>query len=311
MTNDKMPVVGRRYKGPSGEIETVVKIIGYKDNYSVVTDTQSSYIDKHFWIIFEELPESPKVNANLQESAQSEISEVDKALEELKLLLLNSSFFAGVLSKHAINKGDLVRKAAERLVNAIETKRENYSEFKFKSLATPSEIEIYQKFYEKYPEAAAAGEKELARQLATNLFEDKEIPTDFEDVLGGKKQVEEEKKSDLEDALIYEQAFSRVFMDQEGNFRKEGIPFKEIYKEPEPRYPFKNISELPQFNSMVIFRTKNNFTEIGNGYDNFLLDYCKKEVDLKTVKNFCLLTDLINAFEQLQRDVEELKNKVR
>jgi len=92
--------------------------------------------------------------------------------------------------------------------------------------------------------------------------------------------IEAEKKSYLEATLTYGQAFSRVFIDQEGNFRKESIPFKEIYKEPEPKSLWKDVSELL--------------------YDSAL-----------SPEQIYIFEIFAEHFEQLQRDVEELKSKVR
>ena len=137
MKNNELPVVGRAYmpktkKFTVGDAE-VNKLITIKNDKSEALITLDLFND-----LFQELPESPKVNANLQESAQSEISEVDKALALMKekLMIQFKSFLFDFI---AVNKGAIEVKHSsvkefevaldhhmKILVNAIEANKVKY-----------------------------------------------------------------------------------------------------------------------------------------------------------------------------------------
>ena len=135
MTN-KMPVVGKRYKRNFDSKRTyiIVRVISGKDsrtgcetydirdendlNYKAMFNDEFMFDEITFKYEFEELPAS-----NSQE--KEEISEVERALEELKEILEEIKFPISIydFDKKVKERSMIVRVKAQNLVNALEAEK--------------------------------------------------------------------------------------------------------------------------------------------------------------------------------------------
>ena len=154
-------------------------------------------------------------------------------------------------------------------------------------------------------------------------------PVDFE-----KGEVNEKAKN-LVTALKAEKANTKTgWKETKGNklswdeFRdKHGEPQAEDMSKPEPKIDikeecvdpiniWKDVSELPKICGTVLVKWKN-LTGIQMAYfyagdESFYTDSnCANEDEFvkQNIEKCCLLTDFINSFEQMQKDIEELKRK--
>jgi hypothetical protein len=356
MTNDKMPVVGRIYTHKiTGELYEAFKHKARENCYFM--ESQSSAVDlmvtlDGFWSEYEDLAESPEVNANLQETAQSEISEkgngscfnkggeneiseVDKTLGELKFKIryvVDNVTGTMIPIEHITfdkSKEHVIEmiRCAQNLINAMEAEKSKLDSQKGQSV----EAKQFDSMKET-PESPKVKEKPIVGDTYTHLgTRDKYILVGIDsddnaiclkldsrgnivvprvsmgplvsrfwevflnDCDGG-KEVKAEKKVEEESCNLQ--------------------PIKEFYKEPEemPKSLWKDVSELPDHSLDVVLQTDEGEMVFArfHFYDQ-LFKHTSFAGDIPTsysntyIKRYCALTDFINAFEQLQRDVEELK----
>jgi hypothetical protein len=91
----------------------------------------------------------------------------------------------------------------------------------------------------------------------------------------------------------------------------------------EPVSIWKNVSELPDFHGnihcLIKFKNRKEIELVryfstndieGNVRGNFVPVDLKGEFIKPNIKQYCLITDFINSFEQMQKDIEELKKQL-
>lgn len=84
--------------------------------------------------------------------------------------------------------------------------------------------------------------------------------------------------------------------------------------EEKPKSIWKDVSELPdiaseaiyiRYNNKVLQELRGKICLIEKGYNFTTLDW--ETIPKICIEKFCTITDFINAFEQMQRDIQELK----
>ena len=143
----KLPEVGKRYKYKTSEKEGFLSGI-YKSEGIFEFDTGSilRFVPEMFWNIFEELPYQPteekptatSETVNLKKEGEVQVSEVDKALEELKYHLQIEVYH---------DKGaalDEIKEAAQNLVKALESERSDcdIEEMELEEIDMPTALPI-------------------------------------------------------------------------------------------------------------------------------------------------------------------------
>ena len=211
---------------------------------------------------FEEFPESTKATTNLQESAQSEISEED-----------NRSCF----NKGGENEISEVDKALEELKKRLRIQF-GYSLVEIGETSLSERVRLVKEF---------EGSLDHYMKILVNAMEAEKS--------NGKKQVETEKKMEEETC--------KAALDKE---------LASIHEQEKPKSIWKDVSELPNANYEEGFLMLDNAKYVLGCFNIYTKRWYAPSatVDIIPVK-VATVTDLINAFEQLQRDVEELKSKVR
>lgn len=74
---------------------------------------------------------------------------------------------------------------------------------------------------------------------------------------------------------------------------------------------WKDVSELPKWHCQAFVKFKNHCNIfIYDCEASSIIDLNGDQMDLDMVESWCLLQDFINSFEQMQKDIEELKRKI-
>jgi len=303
MTN-KMPVVGKRYRATKHRNYIILvsdvnhNYISYihdlgKDDYSMV---HAMLIDE-FWGEFEELP-----NSNLQKPEEvqvdlekKEVNEVERALKELKEELADNPFqIRGYVSEACINwKGwyNILNKKAQALVNALESEKDRCNN----TCITP---------------VVDLSKPEEAQNLINVLEADKDTPKEHYD-LGAVTRLEV--IDDNGRSYVNLQANLLEFSYQDGGKTLKIFCSKnQDMSKPEPQIDMKEervdpvsiwkdinkLQRLPFDYARKISINQNGYFGIRSDNESYIGD-----------EKFCTLSDFINAFEQMQKDIEELKKK--
>lgn len=302
---DKLPVVGKRYRlrktyldGNNNKttrenkkvIVTEIEeregdyLIHYKDDDGITNGLSSiSFLG----LYYEEIPED-----NLQET--KEVSEVDKALEELKknIKLTNYNWLTSIDYKN-------LKQTAQNLVDALEAEKSAMNVIKdFLKEGTKNMKDFNAKMDEKYPMSKPEPKIDM-----------------------------KEERVDLPNIKL---PFAYSFT----NASKESVFFggKEIKSgerivmtklSVEPVSIWKDVSESPEEITNIhdtaipcLVKDALGYTTIATFSVDAFYDWRKPHkameqgyLSTKSPIKWCYLHDFINSFEQMQKDIEELKNK--
>ena len=256
---NKLPVVGQRYKNiqtneivHASIVETIVHEMGDSPNIIIAgrlgRNFQIQERPNEFWRplafnrMFEELPDSNsqkpeevQVNktTNPVDLEKKEVSEVERALEELKRVLHDTPYSDALHPDDVISSRNHLKKVTENLVNALKAEK---TEIRLKTQSHISELDLKAK-------------------------QDMSKP---------------EPKIDIKEERV------------------------------EPVSIWKDVSELPAIhqgneNIEIILKSGRgdcNLTVLGD-----------KSLYFKNMSKYCTLTDFINTFEQMQKDIAEIKRK--
>ena len=262
-----------------------------------VSEDETAYIlssEKTTKDILEGLKSKEGKTYNSLEEFEKEcgLSEVDKALEELKKYLDKDVPYDDCLREQSFLD---CREKAENLVNALEAEKKE-------SIDMPSVLPAINRYVKNYffdqnkrlPDDISEA-LELVNSTCWQIFMSKSEP-----------------KIDIKEESVYVSTLSccknchREFKQFHrsdyfcSNYCRSGL--KPV--EPEKKGMWKSVSELPRYPlehaSKILVKYKNDEVELRQDDESYVGD-----------EKFCTLTDLINSFEQLQRDVEEMKKATR